>query len=117
MDQNLNAPRLHSQVLGFNATRTLFILGNMASMAVISFADLGSQAQLALASMVVIVNIASLLSFDQDLKTFAALSADTGDEKSPYASLANTSPWGAFRVFCLIICIVAAVTQVMAIYA
>ena len=67
--------------------------------------------------MVVIVNIASLLSFDQDLKTFAALSADTGDEKSHYASLANTSPWGAFRVFCLIICIVAAVTQVMAIYA
>jgi len=117
MDQNLNATRGHSARLASNATRTLFILGNMASIAVISFADLGSQAQLALASMVVIVNIASLLSFDQDLKTFAALTADAGDEKSNCASLAKTSPWGAFWVFCLIICIVAAVTRVMAIYA
>ena len=117
MDQNLNAPRLHSQVLGFNATRTLFILGNMATIAVISFADVGSQAQLALASMVVIVNIASLLSLEQDLKTFAALAADMGDEKSHYASGGMASPWGAFRVICLIICIVLAVTQVMAIYA
>jgi len=67
MDQNLNATRVHSQVLGFNATRTLFVLGNMATIAVISFADLGSQAQIALASMVVIVNFVSLLSFEQDL--------------------------------------------------
>ena len=104
-------------MLGFNATRTLFVLGNMATIAVISFADLGSQAQLALASMVLIVNFVSLLSFEQDLKTFAALAADMGDEKSHFASGGKASPWGAFRVICLIICIVLAVTQVMAIYA
>jgi len=117
MHQNLNETRVRSTLLASNATRTLFILGNMASIAVISFADLGSQAQLALASMVVIVNILSLLALDQDLKNLAALSADAGDEQSHYASVAKTNPWGAFRVFGLIICIVAAVTQVMAICA
>ena len=56
-----------------------------------------------------------VLSFDTELKIFAALSKDTGDENSAYANGGKQTPWGAFRVFCLVICVAAALTQWMAI--
>jgi hypothetical protein len=58
-----------------------------------------------------------VLSFDAELKIYAALSKDTGDENSAYAKNGRETPWGVFRVFCVVICIAAAVTQWMAINA
>ena len=62
-----------------------------------------------------IVNLASLLSFDTELKQFAAIGKDSGDDNSHLSAEGKKTPWGPFRVFCILICIVAAVTQVMAI--
>ena len=58
-----------------------------------------------------------MLSFDTELKIFAALGKDTGDENSAYANGGKQTPWAAFRLFCLVICVVAAVVQLMAINA
>jgi len=117
MDQHLIAQRAHNAELGFNTTRMTFLMGNAASIAITCFAHLNSQTQLALTAFVIILNIASFLSFDTELKIFAALSKDGGDENSVFANGSKQTPWGAFRIFCLVICIVAAVTQVMAINA
>ena len=115
MDQHLNAARAHNVELGFNNTRTLFTFGNLAAIAIDALADLSDGSKLALSVAVVILNISCVLSFDTELKIFAALSKDTGDENSAYANGGKQTPWGAFRVFCLVICVVAAVTQWMAI--
>ena len=117
MDQHLNAQRVHNTELGFNTTRMVFIFGNLATLAIHAFADLDSSSKLALSAFVVIVNIASVLSFDTELKQFQAVGQDTNDENSNYAKAGAKNPWGAFRVFCLLICLVAAVTQLMAINA
>ena len=117
MDQNAGMGRLHVVELGFNTTRMTFIFGNAAALAINAFADLDSASKMALSAFVVILNIASLLSFDTELKTFAALTKDNGDDNSAYASAGKENPWGAFRVFCVLICVVAAVTQWMAINA
>ena len=117
MDQNLNAKRFHNNELAFNTTRMTFLFGNAATLGINSFADLSSSAKLALTAFVVILNIASLLAFDTELKTFSALSKDAGDEKSAYSTEGSKTPWGAFRVFCALICVVALVTQWMAINA
>ena len=117
MDQHLNAQRVHNTELGFNTTRMVFIFGNLATLAIHAFADLDSSSKLALSAFVVIVNIASVLSFDTELKQFQAVGQDTNDENSNYSKAGARNPWGAFRVFCLLICLVAAVTQLMAINA
>ena len=117
MDQHLNASRVHNTELGFNTTRMVFIFGNLATLAIHAFADLDSASQLALSALVIIVNLASVLSFDTELKQFAAISQDTSDENSNYAKAGSSNPWGVFRIFCLLICLVAAVMQVMAINA
>ena len=117
MDQNLNVKRFHNNELGFNTTRMTFLFGNAATLAINAFADLDSASKLALSAFVVMLNFASLLAFDSELKTFLALSKDAGKEKSEYVTAGKKTPWGAFRVFCLLICVVAAVTQVMAINA
>ena len=117
MDQHLNAARVHNTELGFNTTRMVFIFGNLATLVIHAFADLDSASQLALSALVIIVNLASVLSFDTELKQFAAISQDTSDENSNYAKAGSSNPWGVFRIFCLLICLVAAVTQVMAINA
>ena len=117
MDHHLNAQRVHNNELGFNTTRMTFLFGNAAALAINAFADLDSASKLALSAFVVILNIASLLSFDAELKIYAALTKDTGDENSAYAKNGKETPWGAFRVFCMLICVVAAVTQWMAINA
>ena len=117
MDQNAGMGRLHVVELGFNTTRMTFLFGNAAALAINAFADLDSASKLALSAFVVILNIASLLSFDAELKIYAALTKDTGDENSAYAKNGKETPWGAFRVFCVLICVVAAVTQWMAINA
>ena len=80
-----------------------------------ALADLSDGSKLALSVAVVILNISCVLSFDTELKIFAALSKDTGDENSAYANGGKQTPWGAFRVFCLVICVAAALTQWMAI--
>jgi hypothetical protein len=115
MDQNLNAARGHNVELGFNTTRMLFIFGNLAAIAIDALADLSDGSKLALSAFVVILNIACVLSFDTELKIFASLTKDAGDENSAYAKGGKQTPWGAFRVFCLVICVVAAITQWMAI--
>ena len=117
MDQNPGIGRLHVVELGFNTTRMLFTFGNLAAIAIDALADLSDGLKLALSVAVVILNIACVLSFDAELKIFAALSKDTGDENSAYAKNSKQTPWGAFRVFCLLICIAAALTQWMAINA
>jgi hypothetical protein len=118
MDQNLNARRVHNTELGFNTTRMVFIFGNLATLAMITFGDLSSDPfKLALSAFVIIINIASVLSFDTELKQFEAIGKDTHEEKSNYAQAGSKNPWGAFRVFCLLICVAAAVTQFMAINA
>ena len=117
MDHHVNAQRTHNNELGFNTTRMTFLFGNAAALAINAFADLDSASKLALSAFVVILNIASLLSFDAELKIYAALTKDTGDENSAYAKNGKETPWGAFRVFCVLICVVAAVTQWMAINA
>jgi len=115
MDQQLNAARGHNVELGFNNTRTLFTFGNLAAIAIDALADLSDGSKLALSVAVVILNISCVLSFDAELKIFAALSKDSGDENTAYARNGRETPWGVFRVFCLVICVVAAVTQWMAI--
>jgi hypothetical protein len=117
MDQHLNAQRVHNTELGFNTTRMVFIFGNAATPAINAFADLDSASKLALSAFVIIINIASVLSFDTELKQFEAIGKDTNDENSNYSNAGNKNPWAAFRVFCLLICVVAAVTQWMAINA
>ena len=117
MDHHLNAQRVLNNELGFNTTRMTFLFGNAATLAINAFADLDSASKMALSAFVVILNIASLLSFDTELKTYAALTKDNGDDNSAYASAGKENPWGAFRVFCVLICVVAAVTQWMAINA
>ncbi len=94
-----------------------FIFGNLATLAIHAFADLDSASQLALSALVIILNVASVLSFDTELKQFAAINQDTNDANSNFAKAGNAIPYGAFRIFCLLICLVAAVTQVMAINA
>jgi hypothetical protein len=117
MDQHLNAQRVHNTELGFNTTRMIFIFGNLGTLAIHAFADLDSASKMALSAFVIIINIASVLSFDTELKQFEAIGKDTNEEKSNYAQAGSKNPWGAFRVFCLLICLVAAITQVMAINA
>ena len=78
-------------------------------------ADLSDGSKLALSVAVLILNISCVLSFDAELKIYAALSKDAGDENSAYAKNSRETPWGVFRVFCLVICVVAAVAQLMAI--
>jgi hypothetical protein len=116
MDQNLNAARVHNAELGFNTSRMTFIFGNASAIAINAFADLNSQAQLSLAAFVVIGNLASFLSFDTELKSFEAVAKDSSGENSHYVTGGSKTPWGTFRAFCLLICLVLAVTQVMAIY-
>jgi hypothetical protein len=72
---------------------------------------------MALSAFVIIINIASVLSFDTELKQFEAVGKDTQDENSNYSNAGSKNPWSAFRVFCVLICVVAAVTQWMAINA
>ena len=117
MDQNVGIGRLHVVELGFNTTRMLFTFGNLAAIAIDALADLSDGSKLALSVAVVILNISCVLSFDAELKIYAALSKDTGDENTAYAKNGKETPWGVFRIFCLLICVVAAVTQVMAINA
>lgn len=117
MDQNLNVHRSHVSELGFNTTRMSFLLGNAAAIAINSFADLDSQSQVALSAFVVILNMTSFLAFDTELKQFAALTKDASDENSHYVNEGKKTPFGAFRVVCLLICLVAAVTELMAINA
>ncbi len=115
MDQNQGIGRLHVVELGFNTTRMLFTFGNLAAIAIDGLADLSDGSKLALSVAVVILNISCVLSFDAELKIYAALGKDAGDENSAYAKNSKQTPWGAFRVFCLVICVAAAVTQWMAI--
>ena len=115
MDQNIGIGRLKVVELGFNTTRMLFTFGNLAAIAIDALADLSDGSKLALSVAVVILNISCVLSFDAELKIYAALSKDTGDENSAYAKNSRETPWGVFRVFCLVICVAAAVTQWMAI--
>jgi len=117
MDQNPGIGRLHVVELGFNTTRMLFTFGNLAAIAIDALADLSDGSKLALSVAVVILNVSCVLSFDAELKIYAALSKDTGDENSAYAKNGRETPWGVFRVFCLLICIAAALTQWMAINA
>ena len=115
MDQNIGIGRLKVVELGFNTTRMLFTFGNLGAIAIDALADLSDGSKLALSVAVVILNISCVLSFDAELKIYAALSKDAGDENSAYAKNSRETPWGVFRVFCLVICIAAAVTQWMAI--
>ena len=117
MDQNPGIGRLHVVELGFNTTRMLFTFGNLAAIAVDALADLSDGSKLALSVAVVILNISCVLSFDAELKIYAALNKDAGDENSAYAKNGRETPWTAFRVFCLVICVAAALTQWMAINA
>lgn len=117
MDQNLNIKRAHNTELGFNTSRMTYVLGNIGAIAINSFADLTSQSQVALSAFVVILNLVSFLSFDTELKQFAAITKDSSEENSHYIDEGKKTPFGAFRAVCLIICVVAAVTQLMAINA
>ena len=116
MDQNLNTKRLHVAEIGFNTSRMTFLFGNAIALAINSFAHLNSKSQLALAAFVVMLNIASFLSFDTELKQFAALTADAAGEKSEYVKMGKKVPYTAFRLFCFVISVVAIVTQLRAIY-
>jgi len=117
MDQNLGSQRVHNTYLGFNTTRMIFTFGNIAAIAVNVFGDLDSSAKIALSAFVVLLNLSSLLSFENELKQFEAISKDTNSENSNYSNVGASSPWGGFRVFCALICVIATVTQLMAINA
>ena len=95
----------------------LSVLPYVIALAINSFAHLNSKSQLALAAFVVMLNIASFLSFDTELKQFAALTADAAGEKSQYVKMGAKVPYTAFRLFCFVISVVAIVTQLRAIYA
>jgi len=86
MDQNLNAARGHNFKLGLNTTRMLFTFGNLTAISIDALADLSDGLKLALSVAVVILNFSCVLSFDTELKIFASLSNDTGDENSASAN-------------------------------
>ena len=117
MDANVRASDSRSTVIGFESSAIRNLVGNAASLAIIVFGDLTSQAQLALAAFVVINNLASALSFDNQIGSFSVLAKDQQNENSNYGKEAGKAPFGFYRIFCLVICIVAAVTQLLAIYA
>lgn len=107
MDANVRAIDLQTTVFSFRAISYTFIAGNAASLAIIVFGDLTSQAQLAVAAFVVMLNLFSALSFDNSLRSMSDLAKEMGWK----------GPFGFYRTFALIICIVSAVTQLLAIYA
>jgi len=117
MEQNLNAERVHNTYLGFNTTRMMFTFGNIAAIAVNVFGDLESSAKIALSAFVVLLNLSSLLSFENELKQFQAISKDGSSENSNYTNVGASSSWSGFRIFCALICVIASVTQLMAINA
>jgi hypothetical protein len=107
MDANVRASDYQTTVFSFRSISYTFTAGNAASLAIIVFGDLTSQAQLALAAFVVMLNLASALSFDNSLRAMSVLAKEMGWK----------GPFGFYRIFCLVVCIVAAVTQLLAIYA
>ena len=116
MDANVRASDSRSTVIGFESTAIRNIVGNAASLAIIVFGDLTSQAQLALAAFVVINNLASALSFDNQIGSFSVLAKDQQNENTNYGKAAGKAPFGFYRIFSVVACIVAAVTQLFAIY-
>ena len=117
MDANVRASDYQTTVMSFRSISYTFTVGNAASLAIIVFGDLTSQAQLALAAFVVMLNLASALSFDNSLRASSVLARDLQNENSNYGKAAGKAPFGFYRTFCLVVCIVAAVTQLLAIYA
>ena len=117
MDANVRASDYRSTVISFELSAITLTVGNIASLVIIVFGDLTSQAQLAVAAFVVILNLASALSFDNGIGGFSVLAKDLQNENSNFGKEAGKAPFGFFRIFCLVICIVAAVTQLLAIYA
>ena len=117
MDANVRASDYRSTIISFRSSSFTFTVGNIASLVIIVFGDLTSQAQLALAAFVVILNLASVLSFENAIGGFSVLAKDQQNENSNMGKEAGKAPFGFFRIFCLVICIVAAVTQLLAIYA
>ena len=117
MDANVRASDYRSTVISFESSSFQFVVGNIASLVIIVFGDLTSQAQLALAAFVVINNLAGAVSFDSAIGGFSVLAKDLQNENSNMGKEAGKAPFGFYRIFCLVICIVAAVTQLLAIYA
>ena len=117
MDANVRASDYRSTVISFESSTFQFVVGNVASLAIIVFGDLTSQAQLALAAFVVILNLASVLSFENAIGGFSVLAKDQQNENSNMGKEAGKAPFGFYRIFCVVSCIVAAVTQLLAIYA
>ena len=101
----------------FNTTRMIFVIGNLVTMGIIAFADLGSQKQLALSTLVFINNLMSFLSLNAELKRFDAIAEDSKDENSHYTRAATATPWRIFRILCMLMCLATSLTQIMAIYA
>ena len=115
MDKNFI--RLNIISSSFNTTRMIFVIGNLVTMGVIAFTDLGSQKQLALSALVFINNLMSFLSLNAELKQFDAIAEDGKDENSHYTRATTATPWRIFRILCMLMCLVASLTQIMAIYA
>ena len=117
MDANVRASDYRSTVISFESSTFQFFVGNVASLAIIVFSDLTSQAQLALAAFVVILNLVSALSFENGIGSFSVLAKDLQNENTNFGKEAGKAPFGFYRIFCVVACIVAAVTQLLAIYA
>ena len=82
MDANVRASDYRSTVISFESSTFQFVVGNIASLAIIVFGDLTSQAQLALAAFVVINNLAGAVSFDSAIGGFSVLAKDLQNENS-----------------------------------
>lgn len=112
-----NFRRLNIASSSFNTTRMIFVNANLVTMGIIAFADLGSQTQLALSALIFINNLVSFLSLNVELKQFDAIAEDGKGENSHYTRASTATPWRSFRLLCMLMCLVASLTQIMAIYA
>ena len=85
-------------------------------MGIIAFAELSSQERLALSILVFINNLISFSSLNAELKQFDAIAEDGKNENSHHSRAATAVPWRTYRALCMLMCLVASLTQIVAIY-
>ena len=102
MDANVRASDYRSTIISFRSSSFTFTVGNIASLVIIVFGDLTSQAQLALAAFVVINNLAGAVSFDSAIGGFSVLAKDLQNENSNMGKEAGSHNVSLLVCLCLL---------------
>jgi hypothetical protein len=117
MDNDLATRKFAINSQAFTMSILCFFILNGIVLSIIAFADLDTGAkQLAVATFSVLGSIGTLLSLDNSVGTFKALTADLSDKTSNFTKNSEKSPWKLYQGFCVIITALAAATHLYAIY-